>query len=323
MNKKVFVTRTIPQVGIDMLRKKGYEVDVNGKDRALSPRELVKTLRAKPYDAVLSLLTDKIDGPVFDAARTAKIYANYAAGFDNIDLSEARKRGIVVTNTPGVSSLAVAEHAVALMLALATRVAEGDEFMRAGKYRGWEPSLLIGTDLSGKTVGLIGVGNIGSEVARIMKNGFGANIVYYDVNPNEIVERSYGARRMATVEDVLRTADFVSLHVPLLDSTRHLIDETHLSLMKPTAFLINTSRGAVIDEKALVKALQNKKIAGAGLDVYEFEPKLTKGLIKLPNVVLTPHIASARESVRNAMAVLAAQNIIDFLETGSAKNKVN
>ncbi|MDE2116909.1 MAG: D-glycerate dehydrogenase, partial [Patescibacteria group bacterium] len=249
--------------------------------------------------------------------------ANYAVGYNNIDVNEAKNRGIIVTNTPGVSALAVAEHTVALTLALTTRLAEGDEFMRTGKYRGWEPMLLIGSDLSGRMMGLIGVGAIGSEVARIMKSGFNADIVYYDVNPNPGVEQKYGARRMATVDEVLRAADIVSLHVPLLESTHHLIDAKRLAMMKPTAFLINTSRGPVVDENALVAALKTKQIAGAGLDVYEFEPKLNKGLTKLPNVVLTPHIASSRESVRNAMAVLAAQNIIDFFETGAPKNKVS
>ncbi|MDE2116586.1 MAG: D-glycerate dehydrogenase, partial [Patescibacteria group bacterium] len=239
-----------------------------------------------------------------------------------IDIAEAKKRSVTIANTPGVSSLAVAEHAVALMLALATRIVEGDDMMRRGAYKGWAPMNLIGTDLSGKTIGLIGVGHIGSDVAQIMKLGFGANILYYDVNPNAIIEERFGAKRLATVEELLGAADFISLHVPLLDSTHHLIDGHRLALMKPTAFLINTSRGPVIDEKALVRALRDRRIAGAGLDVFEFEPKLSSGLAKLQNVVLTPHIASARQSVRDAMAVLAAKNIIDSLEGRAPANKV-
>ncbi len=323
MSKKIFVTRRIPDIGLDMLRQKGYEVDVSPKDRVLSPRELAKALRAKPYDAVLSLLTDTIDASTFDACPTAKIFANYADGYNNIDIAEAKKRDVAITNTPGVSSIAVAEHAVALMLALALRIVEADDFMRKGKYTGWAPLNFVGRDLSGSTVGLVGVGHIGSDVALIMKRGFGAKIIYHDVMPNADVEKECGAVRTDSLDDLLREADFISLHVPLMPSTHHLIDASKLALMKPTAFIVNTSRGPVIDEKALVDALKAKTIAGAGLDVFEFEPKLSPGLAKLPNVVLTPHIASSRVSVRNAMSEMAAQNIIDFFETGAPKNKIN
>ena len=314
MAKRIFITRRIPDLAVTMLKEKGFEVDVYPKDAVIGQRKLVSYLKKAPYDGVISLLTDDVNAAVFDAAPSVKIVANYATGFNNIDLAEAKKRGITVTNTPGVSSLSVAEHALALMLALTTRLVEGDRYMRKGKYRGWEPMLLIGTDFKGKTIGLIGVGAIGAEVARMAYHGFGARIVYYDVMPNSRVEEECKAERVATVEAVLAAADIVSLHVPLLDSTHHLINETRLKLMKPTAFLVNTSRGPVIDEVALVAALQGKAIAGAALDVFEFEPKLSPGLNKLSNVILTPHIASARESARNDMARIAAQGIIDFFE---------
>ena len=323
MSKKIYITREIPAVGIEMLRAKGYEIDMNPKDKPLTEKELLKALKKKPYDAVLSQLNDVLDARAFDAAPHAKIFANYAAGYNNIDLAEAKKRGIVATNAPGVSGFAVAEHAVALMLALATRLVEGDHFVRDGKFDGFAPMHFIGTNLAGKTVGLVGVGNIGSETAKMMKKGFDMDIVYYDVVPNTAIENSCGARRMENVEEVLKTSDIVSLHVPLLPSTHHLINAERLNMMKPSAFLINTSRGPVVDENALVKALETKKIAGAGLDVFEFEPKLARGLAKLPNVVLTPHIASARSDVRDEMARIAAQNIIDVLETGVTKNQVN
>ena len=320
--KKIYITRRIPAAGLSLLRKQGYAVDVWPRDTAPSKGDIIKALKKGAYDGAITLLTDTIDAEVMDAAPTVRIFANYADGFNNIDLAEAKKRGIAVTNTPGVSSQAVAEHAVALMLALATRLVEADAFTRRGKYRGWAPMNLIGTDLGGKTLGLVGAGHIGAHAARIMKNGFGARVVYYDVAENASIEKECGAQRKLSLEELLREADFVSIHVPLLPSTHHLIDETRLGMMKPTAFLVNTSRGPVIDENALVKALQAGKIAGAGLDVYEFEPKLTRGLAKLPNVVLTPHIASARDSVRNAMAVLAAQNVIDCLEGREPQNRV-
>ncbi len=311
--KKIFITRQIPNIGIEMLRQKGYEIDVWPKDRSMSQKELLRALGKKQYDAVLCLLTDKIDAKVFDSAPSVKMYANYAAGFNNIDVNEAKKRGIAFANIPAVSSRAVAEHTVTLMLTVATRVVEADNFIRKGKYKGWEPMHFLGADISGKTVGLIGVGNIGSETAKIMNKGFNAKIIYYDVTQNKDIESSCGAIRKSTVEELIPEADFISLHVPLLDSTYHLMNKSRLEMMKPTAFIINTSRGPAIDEKALVEALKNKKLAGAGLDVFESEPKLVSGLAKLPNVVLTPHIASARQSVRNEMSRVAAQNIIDFL----------
>ena len=207
------------------------------------------------------------------------------------------------------------------MLALTTRLVEADLFMREGKFKGWTPYNFVGTDLSSKTIGLVGTGNIGAKVAHILK-GFGVKIVYTDLNKNDVIEKDCGAEKMESLDELLKVSDIVSLHVPLLDSTHHLINESHLKIMKPTAFLINTSRGPVVDEVALVEALKNKVIAGAGLDVFEFEPKLTDGLKDLDNVVLTPHIASARESARNDMAVLAAQSIVDFFEGKEVKNRV-
>lgn len=322
MGKKIYITRAIPEIGVSTLRSKGYEVDIWPKDAAPSKKQLVRALKKKPYDGVISLLTDTIDKDIFDAAPSARIFANYADGYNNIDLKEAAKRGIMASNTPGVSSDAVAEHAIALMLALSTRLVEADSYMRKGRYKGWAPMHFIGPGMNGKTIGLIGVGHIGSQVARALKKGFDARIVYYDVMPNAEIETECEAQRKDSVESVLREADIVSLHVPLLDSTHHLINSERLALMKPTALIVNTSRGPVIDEKALVDALRSGKIAGAGLDVFEFEPKLARGLAKLKNTVLTPHIASARQNVRDEMARMAAENIISALEIGAPKNPV-
>lgn len=322
MQRNVYITRQIPEIAIEMLRAKGYSIDVNMKEVVPTQDEIIEALKRKPYDVVITLLTDKIDSKVFDAVPSVKLYANYATGFDNLDVEEAKKRGISITNTPGNYAYTIAEHTVALMIGLTTRMIEADDFVRAGKYQGWDPMLFVGTDLQGKTLGLIGAGRIGERVAHHATRGFDMKVVYYDVVRNENIEKVFGATYFSNVEDVLKQADIVSLHVPLLDTTKHLINESRLKMMKSTAYLINTARGPVVDENALVKALQNGTIRGAGLDVFEFEPKLAQGLAQLPNVVLTPHIASARESARNEMAKVAAENVISFLETGKVRNLV-
>ena len=320
--KKIYITRQISELGIKMLTDKGYEVDINTKDRPLSKKELIKALSKKPYDGVLTLLTDTIDAEVMDACPTAKIYANFAIGFNNFNLEDAKKRNIVLTNTPGGGADRVAEHAWGIILALSCRVGEGDRYIRDGKYKGWDPMLLHGTKLAGKTLGILGSGRIGADVAHRGKFGFNMNVAYYDVKRNEAIEKELGAVFYSTPEEVLKISDVVSIHVPLLDSTKHLINEARLKMMKSSAYLINTSRGPVIDEKALVEALKNGTIRGAGLDVFEFEPELVKGLSKLQNVVLTPHIASATEESRHDMTVLSVENIISTLETGTPKTPV-
>lgn len=320
--KHIYITRRIPESCLEILRAKGYEVDMNTEEAIPTQIDIIEALKKKPYDVVITLVTDKIDASIFDAVPNIKLYANYAIGFDNIDIVEAKKRGILVTNTPGNYAYCIAEHTIALILGLTTRMVEADDFVRAGKYTGWAPMLLVGTDVEQKTLGLIGAGRIGERVAHHASRGFDMPVIYYDVIRNEKIEKEYGAKYYPKVEDVLKLADVVSLHVPLLDSTRHLINDARLKMMKPSAFLINTARGPVVDEKALVKALQRGTIRGAGLDVFEFEPKLAEGLAELPNVILTPHIASARESARNEMAKVAAENVIEFLEKGTVKNVV-
>lgn len=319
---KIYITRKIPDIGIKMLIDKGFEVEVSSKDRPLEKKELIKILRKGNYDAVITLLTDTIDAEVMDAAPTVKLYANFAIGFNNLDLVEAKKRGIYVTNTPSGGAERVAEHTWALILALTCRVVEGDAYMRSGKYNGWDPMLLHGMRIEGKTLGVVGTGRIGANVAHKGKFGFGMNVVYYDVKRNESMEKEYGAVFCPTVEEVLKQADIVSIHVPLLDSTRHSINADRLKIMKNSAYLINTSRGPVVDENALVEALQNGTIRGAGLDVFEFEPKLAKGLAKLSNVVLTPHIASGTEEARLEMATVCAQNVVDYSGGQVPRNNV-
>lgn len=322
MEKRIFITRAIPEIGIKMLRDKGYTVDVFPKKHVPTQRELISYIKKYPYDAILCLLTDIIDAKVFDAAPTVKLVSTYTVGFNNIDITEVKKRGITVTNTAGASRIPIAEHTLALILGLTTRMVEADGFTKKEKYKGWDPMAFIGTDLARKKLGIIGTGAIGSDVVRMAHRGFDMDIIYYDIQQNLHIETESRASRCTTIEEVLERADIVSLHVPLLDSTHHLINAERLARMKKTAFLINTSRGPVVDENALVEALQKGVIAGAGLDVFEFEPKLAKGLTKLSNVVLTPHIASARQQVRDEMAEMAANNIIDYFEGRTPRNEV-
>src|SRR3989338_5800429 len=319
--KKIFITRRIPENGLAMLREKGFTLVLSEKPRPLSKRELIKELKKNPYDAVLCLLTDTIDKDVFDAAPSVKIFANFAVGFNNIALEEAKKRGVVITNTPGASTESVSEFTLALILNAARRVNEGDRFMRAGKFKGWGPPM-FGRDIKGMTLGIVGSGRIGAEVAKKALRGFEMKIIYYDVIRNELLEKEYGARFVSTLEELLRTADVVSLHVSLLPSTKHLINKERLAMMKKTAYLVNTSRGPVIDENALVDALKNGVIAGAGLDVFEFEPKTAKGLTRIENVVLTPHIAAGTEIARQEMARLAVTNLIAFFDGKTQPNVV-
>lgn len=316
---KIFISREILERGVDLLRDKGYEIEVGGEEMLTRDGLLEK---AKGADAVLTMLTDAIDAEALDAiGPQLQVVSNYAVGFDNVDLEECKKRGIAVTNTPGVLSHSVAEHTVALLLAVSKRIVEGDQYVRAGKYHGWGPKLFLGADFYEKTLGIVGLGRIGHKVGKILHDGFGVNVIYSDLKDDENFNSEVGAVRK-DLDDVLKEADFVSIHVPLLDSTHHLINAERLGLMKETAYLVNTSRGPVIDEVALVNALKNKQIAGAGLDVFENEPSLTAGLAELENVVLTPHIASASIETRQQMSEIAAKNIIAVLEGSEPVSQV-
>lgn len=314
----ILITRPLPDAGLLALKAKKYNIDLYDQDQVMPRKELLK--RAKGKDAVLSLLTDKIDEEFFAAAGPQlKIVANYAVGFDNVDLAAAKKRGIPVTNTPAPEvSETVAEHTFALLMALAHRVVESDSYARAKKYKGWGPQLLLGVDVYGKTLGLIGGGRIGAAVADRAVKGFKMKCLYSDLKRNPDFEREYGAK-FVSMEKLLQMSDFVSLHVPLLPSTRHLISTAEFALMKKSAFLINTARGPIVDEKALLRALATKRIAGAALDVFECEPAIDCDLTDklelkaFPNVILTPHTASATIEARQAMSRLAADNIIAVL----------
>lgn len=309
--QKVLITKKIPDIAKKMLQDAGFTVIGGNNSQSLTPQALIK--KSQGVDAVLCLLTDEIDAHYIKKIKgKVKIIANYAVGYDNIAIEATKKAGIVVTNTPGILSDAVAEHTIALIMAVSRRIVEADAYMRAKSYKGWEPMLLLGSDVASKKIAIIGLGRIGQGVAKIMHAGFGSEIMYVDKYKNIFFEKEYRAKRV-TLETALKQADIISLHVPLLPSTTHLIGKKQIQLMKKNAIIINTSRGPVIDEHALYTALKKNQIGGAGLDVFEFEPKPVTGLTKLKNVVLTPHIASATLETRVEMATLAARNIIEVL----------
>jgi glyoxylate reductase len=309
---KVYVTRMIPQAGIELLRQT-CDVEVNPEDRPLTREELLGNVRGR--QGVMGLLTDRIDAAFFDAAKQIKGYANYAVGFDNIDLEEATKRKVPVTNTPDVLTDATAEMAWALLFAVTRRVVESDRVMRSGTWKGWGPLQFIGGDVTGKALGILGPGRIGTAMA-IMSKGFKMKVLYTGASAEEtnpVLEKELGATRV-DFEKLLESSDFISIHVPLNPQTRHLFDARAFARMKKTAFLINTARGPVIKESDLAEALTTGEIAGAGLDVYEFEPKMAQGLAGLDNVVTAAHTGSATVSARKNMALLAAKNLLAMVE---------
>ena len=316
MLEKVLVTREIPEVGLYLLE--GFDVRVLF-ERPPERGELLEAVRG--MDGVLSTATEKIDGEVLDAAGDGlKVVANMAVGYDNIDVGAARERGVVVTNTPGVLDETTADVAFMLMLAAARRLGEGERLLRAGKWEWWGPKQLRGLDVWGKKLGILGLGRIGQAVARRAK-GFGMEILYHNRSRKEDAEKELGAR-YRELRDLLSESDFISIHTPLTDETRHLIGEEELEGMKPGAVLVNTSRGAVVDENALADALDNGRIFAAGLDVYEEEPRVHPKLLELENVVLAPHIGSASAETRDKMATLAAENLRAVLQGEQPKTPV-
>ncbi len=318
---KVFITASLPGRAVELLQQAGVEVMVHQGTARLTHVELLQAMN--DYDGLLTLLSDRITAEMLARAGSQlKVIANYAAGYDNIDVQAAQTKGIVITNTPGVVTYSVAEHAIALMLALARRLVEADQFTRAGKFHGWEPELLLGMELRGKTLGIVGGGRIGFETARIAQHGFGMRIMYNDLKPSSLFQQGVTAQFVPELDRLLPEVDVLSLHVPLLPSTFHLLQAARLKLLKPTALLINTARGAVIDEPALLEALQAGLLRGAALDVFEKEPHLTPGLSELTAVILTPHVASATLETRSAMAELAAQNVLAVLHGKAALTPV-
>ena len=314
---KIFYTYRIPDEG--MLLLKNYEISGNNEDRFLSKEEIIKG--ARDASALISLLSDRIDSEVISSLPKLKVIANYAVGYNNIDIEEAKRRKIRVTNTPGALTDATADLTMALLLATSRRIVEGDRLVREHKFEGWKPGLLKGPALKGKILGIIGMGRIGKTVAS-RAHAFGMNIVYHNRKPLLQSEEEELCVKHVSLEELLKSSDFISLHVPLMGETYHLLNEKRLSLIKPESIIINTSRGAVIDEKALIKALKDGKLAGAGLDVYEEEPFVPQELIDLPNVVLLPHLGSATNEARREMAIMVGRNVAAVLEGKEPPNLV-
>ncbi len=317
---KIYVTRKLPERGLQIIRKH-FDMEV-WPEYAPPPKKTIIE-KAKNVDALATLLSDKIDAEVFNAAPRLKIVSQLAVGYDNIDITEATKRGIYVTNTPEVLTDTTADFAWALLMALARRVIEADKYVRTGQWKvGWHPDMMAGRDIYNATIGVVGAGRIGYAVAK-RATGFSMKILFYDVVPRLEIEKDFGAKKV-DLDTLLRESDFVSIHVPLMKETQHLINEQKLKLMKKTAYLINNSRGPVVDEKALYKALKEGWIAGAGLDVFEQEPTpVDNPLLKLDNVAVAPHISSASIETRSKMGEMVAENLVAFFEGKKPPNLLN
>ncbi len=318
---KVLITRKWPQ-SVEKKLQSLFDVTLNIDDKPLTQQALRNAL--ENYDAVCPAVCDSLPASVFpDSNQRCKIIANFGVGFNHINLPAAQQSGITVTNTPGVLTESTADLAMTLLLMSARRAAEGDRLVRSGDWQGWSPSHMMSSDVSGATLGLIGFGRIAQAMARKAHFGFGMKILYFKPSPaDQNVVKKLQAIQCPTIEDLIKESDFVSLHCPGNKNTYHLINEQNLKLMKPGAHLINTSRGDVVDTQALTNVLQNKQIAGAGLDVYEGEPNVDPALIALENVVLLPHLGSATLSTRTAMGEKALKNLVAFFNKHPIPDKV-
>jgi len=321
---KILVTQKVPDPAYPLLEAIG-DVEANMQEGVIWPYEELLS-RGVGHDYIYSLLTDNIDAQFLEACAASnprlKMVANMAVGFNNIDVEAATRLGIAVSNTPGVLSDTTADLAFALLMATARRIPEAERFLRAGKYTGWGPLLFCGAEVHGSTLGLIGAGRIGKIMAQ-RASGFAMKVIYFDVYQMSAEDEAKHHMEYLPMDEVLKQADFVSVHTPYMPSTHHLIGERELKMMKPTAMLINTARGPIVDEKALVKALQDGTIAGAGLDVFENEPAVEPELLKMENVVLLPHIASASLQTRTLMATMASDNIVAHYKGERPPNILN
>lgn len=316
----IFVTRPLPGKGLDQLQKAGFSLEIYTPARAFPKRILVHHLQTAR--AIICLSGDHIDRALLaHAGKQLKIIATCGVGYDHIDVRAAAKAGILVTNTPDISSIAVAEHAMMLMLSLARRVRFSDQFVRAGRYRGFKPLSLLTNEVYGKTLGIIGFGHIGKALTKIANDGFRMKVIYFDIQRSQVWEKK--GVRYCTLTALLRKSDFVSLHAPMTKATHHMIGAHALRMMKKSAYLINTARGALVDEQALVKALRSGTIAGVALDVFENEPHLTPGLTRLQRVLFTPHIASFTHETRCRMVEIVAEDVLAALRGRKPKHLVD
>ncbi len=315
--KRVLVTRDIPESGIEMLQEK-YEVVVNRADIAMTREQMLEEF--PKYDGIVSALTDQIDAEIIEACKNVKIFANYAVGFNNFDVEAAKAQGILLSNTPDVLSDSTAETAWSLLFAVSRRIVEADRYVREGKWKNFSAKLMLGQDVHGKTLGIIGAGRIGERFAEKAR-GYHMRILYHNRTRRLDFEKRFNATYVE-LDELYAESDFISLHCPLTDETRHLLDANAFRKMKFSAIVVNTSRGLVIDEAALVEALKMNEIWGAGLDVYENEPEIHPDLLEMDNVVLLPHIGSATTETREKMSQMAARNIIEVLEGREPVNPV-
>jgi len=315
--KKVYITSNIPDIADELLKEK-FEVDKNVDNKELTKEELIEL--GNNYDGLITSLTDEFDAEVLSQIKRAKIFANYAVGFNNFDINYARENNIIITNTPEVLSDTTAETAISLLFAVSRRIVEADNYIREGHWNGFSPKLLLGKDIHNKTLGIIGAGRIGHRFAEKMR-GFHMQVLYHNRDRDLGFEKSFNAL-YKTLEDLLKESDIISIHVPLTKETKHMITKKELALMKSDAILINTSRGSVIKETDLINVLKNKEIYGAGLDVFENEPAINEEFKMLGNVVLTPHIGSASIETREEMALMAAKNVLNVLSGRRPNNKV-
>jgi glyoxylate reductase len=318
--EKVLITRRVPPPAVELLREAGFAIDLCDQDDPPGRETLLA--RVPGAAGLVTMLSERVDGELLKAAGPSlRVVANFAVGYDNIDVAACTAAKVRVTNTPGVLTDATADLAWALILAAARRVVEGDRLVRSGQWTGWAPLQLLGLQLTGATLGLVGAGRIGTAVG-LRSMGFGMRVLYSDDQVNRELEQRVGAQRLP-LDQLIPAADVLSLHVPLTPQTRHLINAARLARMKATAILINTARGPVIDEAALVEALRQRRIAAAGFDVYEHEPRLTPGLAELPNAVLLPHLGSAATATRQKMSQMVAENVIAVLSGREPPNPVN
>jgi glyoxylate reductase len=319
---EIFITRKVFTEVVKILEQEQHTVEINDTDTILPSYELIR--RAHGKAGLICLLNDRIDSVVMDELPSLKVISNIAVGYDNIDITAATQRGIMVTNTPGVLTETTADLAFALLLGAARRIPEADQFIRAGKFKNWQlMQPHMGMDIYGKTLGIIGMGAIGQAVAKRARKGFDMRIIYSGSSRKERAEKEYGAE-FVEFDELLAMSDFISIHVPLTEKTKHMFSTLEFKAMKNTAIIINTSRGPVVDEAALVEAIKNGQIRGAALDVFEEEPKVHPELVKMKeNVVLAPHIGSASIETRLRMSIMAAENMIQGLKGNRPPNLVN
>lgn len=317
--KRVLITHPVPDAGVNLLKEKGFAVEIFSREQSRD-RDLLLA-RIPEFDGMIALLFNRIDGPLLDAATRLKVVANFAVGYDNIDIPAARTRGVMVTNTPDVLTNATAEVAFALLLNVMRRIGESERFARAGRFKGWDPLMLLGDELAGRSVGILGMGRIGRNMAQKCR-AFGMEVRYHNRSRLPAETEAALSATYCSLDELLATSDAISIHTPSTPETRHLFNAERFAVMKEGVYIVNTARGDIIHEAALVDALQSGKVAGAGLDVYEFEPEITAALMTMENVVLLPHIGSASHEARNGMCETAARNVIAVLEGKKPPNPI-